>query len=100
MTDFGHDEGRLRLERELRAAAPQARALFVDEVARRLQAQRSALRPIRLRMGLALAFSSLMIVALGALGAPGYVAHAATAIGQAVTGGTVPGPTGSGTVVA
>ncbi|NUR76043.1 MAG: hypothetical protein HOQ28_07155 [Thermoleophilia bacterium] len=99
MTDFGHDDDRLRLEQELRAAAPQARALFVDEVARRLHAQRFAIRPSRLRMGLALAFSSLMIVALGVLGAPGYIAHAATAVRQAVTGGTVPGPTGSGTVV-
>jgi hypothetical protein len=102
MTDFGHDDSRLRLERELRAAAPQARALFVDEVARRVHAQRFAIRPTRLRMGLALAFSSLTIVALGALGAPGYVAHAATAIVSTatttLTGGGSPGPSGSGTV--
>jgi Big-like domain-containing protein len=96
MTEIGRDEYGLRLEQELRAAAPQARALFVDELARRVHNQRFRLRPTRFRMGLALAFSTLMIVALGVLGAPGYVAHAATAVVQtaktALSGGS-PTPT-------
>jgi hypothetical protein len=71
MSEFDHD-----LELELRTAAPQARPLFVDEVARRLHAQRPGLRPSRFRLFLALAFSVLTAVALGVLGAPAYVAHA------------------------
>jgi len=80
MSDFEHD-----LERELRAAAPQPRALFVDEVARRLHAKRLGLRPNRLRLSLALAFSALTAVALGVLGAPAYVAHAADTLVQTAT---------------
>src|SRR4051794_3438118 len=82
MTDMGRDRYDLGLEQELRAAAPQARALFVDELASRVRAQRFRMRPSRARLGFALAFSALMIAALGVLGAPGYVAHAATAITQ------------------
>lgn len=80
MSDFDHD-----LERELRDAAPQAPALFVDEVARRVHAQRPGLRPNRLRLSLAFAFSALTIVALGVLGAPAYVAHAAGSLLQTAT---------------
>jgi len=80
MSDFDRD-----LEHELRAGAPQARPLFVDDVARRLHAQRPGLRPNRLRLSLALAFSALTVVALGVLGAPAYVAHAADALVQTAT---------------
>jgi Bacterial Ig-like domain (group 3) len=82
MSEFDND-----LERELRAAAPQARPLFVDEVARRLHAQRPGLRPSRFRLSLALAFSVLTAVALGMLGAPAYVAHAANALLQTASFG-------------
>jgi len=85
MTEFGQDEYERWLERELRAAAPEPRALFADELARRLHTQRFRSRPTSLRLGLALAFSSLMIVALGVLGAPGYVAHAATTLVHTAT---------------
>jgi len=85
MTGIGRNEYERWLEQELREAAPEARALFVDELARRVHAQRSRLRPGRARLGLALAFSALMIVALGVLGAPGYVAHAANAVVQTAT---------------
>lgn len=77
MSEFDRD-----LERELRQAAPQARPLFVDDVARRLHAQRPGLRPSRFRLSLAIAFSALTAVALGVLGAPAYVAHAANALVQ------------------
>ena len=104
MTDLGRDRYDLWLEHELRAAAPEARALFVDELAARVRAQRFRMRPSRARLGIALAFSALMIAALGVLGAPGYVAHAATAIaqtaGDAVTAGggsSLSGPAGGGT---
>src|SRR3954454_10362631 len=80
MTDLGRDPYDPWLEQELRAAAPQARALFVDELARRVRVQRFRMRPSRARMGLAVGFSALMIAALGVLGAPALVAHAATAI--------------------
>src|SRR5437588_587163 len=99
MTGIGRDDHGLRLEHELRAAAPQARALFVDEVARRLQSQRFRMRPTRARMGLALSFSMLMVVALGVLGAPGYAARAATAIVNTATsslGGGSSSPTAQG----
>ncbi|MDX6475706.1 MAG: hypothetical protein QOH95_1217, partial [Gaiellaceae bacterium] len=100
MTEIGRDDFEHRLEHDLRAAAPQARALFVDEVARRVRAQRVGLRPNRLRLGLALSFSALMIVALGVLGAPGYVAHAANSVVNAATttfsGGGSSSTTGTG----
>src|SRR3954453_19037877 len=94
MTDMGRDRYDLGLEQELRAAAPQARALFVDELAARVRAQRFRMRPSRARLGLALAFSALMIAALGVLGAPGYVAHAASAITQ-TAGNVITGNGGS-----
>jgi hypothetical protein len=99
MSDFDRD-----LEQELRAAAPQAQAIFVDEVARRLHAQRAGLRPTRIRRGLALAFSALTVVALGVLGAPAYVAQAAHALAETATttfgggspsGNALPGPGGT-----
>src|SRR5947209_2587588 len=101
MTDLGRDPYDLRLEQELRAAAPHARPMFVDELARRVRVQRSRMRPSRARLGLAVGFSALMIAALGALGAPGLVAHAASAIVQTATsvvnGGGTPTTSGTGT---
>src|SRR4051794_8436735 len=98
MTDLGRDPYDAWLEQELRAAAPHARALFVDELARRVRVQRFRLRPSRARMGLAVGFSALMIAALGVLGAPGLVAHAASAIVQTaatvVNGGGTASTTG------
>jgi Bacterial Ig-like domain (group 3) len=101
MTDLGRNGYDGRLEHELRDAAPQARALFVDELARRVRVQRSRLRPGRARMGFALGFSAMMIAVLGVLGAPGLVAHAATAIADTATsvvnGGGSANVTASGT---
>jgi Bacterial Ig-like domain (group 3) len=85
MTDLGREPYDVWLEHELRDAAPQARALFVDELARRVRVQRFRMRPSRARMGLAVGFSALMIAALGVLGAPALVAHAATAIVNTAT---------------
>src|SRR3954454_20144574 len=94
MTDLGRDRYDLWLEQELRAAAPEARALFVDELAARVRAQRFRMRASRARLVLALAFSALMIAALGVLGAPVYVAHAASAITQ-TSGNVITGKWGS-----
>jgi hypothetical protein len=66
------------LERELRAGRPQPRADFSQALADEVRSSRAVTRSPLGRVGLALAFSGLIVVALASFGGIGYASSAAS----------------------
>src|SRR5512146_1863047 len=63
------------LERELRAQRPEPRRELVEEIARMVGRERPRRSDRPIRLGVAVAFSAAMLIALGAFGGLSYAAN-------------------------
>src|SRR5438552_3061064 len=78
------DREQFNLESELRALTPSRRPEFTAALGARVRSQLREARPGRLRLGLALAVTSGIVVALASLGGIGYAASVGRETASAV----------------